>query len=128
MGKITFDADDFLTSLEQYDETVKDGLKTELKKCALAVQRDTKKNLVLNDSVDTGHLMRSITTDLSNIEKYECEVGTNVEYAGFVEYGTYRSKAKPYLRPAFVDNTKKLVQKTKKILGGKWWISYCKKS
>ena len=33
MGKLTLYVEDFLASLEQYDETVKDGLKTELKKC-----------------------------------------------------------------------------------------------
>jgi hypothetical protein len=27
-------------------------------------------------------------------------VGTNVEYASYVEYGTYRMAAQPYLRPA----------------------------
>jgi hypothetical protein len=36
--------------------------------------------------------------------------------------------ARPFLRPAYHTNTKKLIQKVKNILGGKWWISYCKKS
>ena len=64
MGKLTLYVEDFLASLEQYDETVKDGLKTELKKCALAVQRDAKKET----PVDTGRLRGSIVTDTSNIE------------------------------------------------------------
>jgi len=31
-------------------------------------------------------------------------VGTNVEYAAHVEYGTVRMGAQPYLRPAFDHN------------------------
>lgn len=27
-------------------------------------------------------------------------VGTNVDYAAYIEYGTYRMQAQPYLRPA----------------------------
>jgi HK97 gp10 family phage protein len=115
LGKLTLYVEDFLASLEQYDETVKDGLKTELKKCALAVQRDAKKET----PVDTGRLRGSIVTDTSNIEKYECEIGTNVEYAPYVEYGTYKMNGKPFLRPAYHTNTKKLIQKVKNILGGK---------
>lgn len=48
--------------------------------------------------VDTGRLRNSITH-----EQYDTDteiVGTNVEYAPFVELGTRRQKAQPYLRPA----------------------------
>lgn len=47
--------------------------------------------------VDTGRLRSSIshtTTDDSAI------IGTNVEYAPYVELGTSKRKAKPYLAPA----------------------------
>ena len=119
MSSFTLEVEKFQKSLEEYDEYVREELKAQLKKCALAVERDSKINLVLNDSVISGTLKNSIVTDLSNIEKFECEVGTNIEYAWYVEYGTYRSREKPYLRPAYHTNTKKLVTKIKKILGGK---------
>ena len=35
---------------------------------------------------------------------YTVHVGSNVDYAQHVEYGTKRSKAKPYLRPALQQN------------------------
>jgi HK97 gp10 family phage protein len=34
-------------------------------------------------------------------EKEETFVGTAVQYAPYMEYGTYRSDAQPFLRPAF---------------------------
>lgn len=47
--------------------------------------------------VDTGNLRNSITHETK--EKYT-QVGTNVEYAVYVEMGTRKMKAQPYLRPA----------------------------
>ena len=47
----------------------------------------------------TGNLKASIT--YVPIKKFLWGVGTNTEYAPFVEFGTYKMKAQPYLRPAF---------------------------
>lgn len=49
--------------------------------------------------VDTGRLRNSIT----HVTRYgakEVYIGTNVEYARFVEEGTRTQKPQPYLRPA----------------------------
>jgi len=40
----------------------------------------------------------------------EVWIGTNVEYGPYVEYGTRRSKAYPYLRPAFDMNRKNVAK------------------
>ena len=48
--------------------------------------------------VDTGNLRNSITHAQED-EKTEV-IGTNVEYASYVEFGTVKMKARPYLRPA----------------------------
>ena len=53
--------------------------------------------------VDTGNLRNSIT-HTSGEEQTEY-IGTNVEYAPYVEMGTSRTKAQPYLRPAIEDHT-----------------------
>lgn len=52
--------------------------------------------------VDTGRLRNSITNAVSGNTAY---IGTNVEYAAFVELGTSRMKARPYLRPAATEHT-----------------------
>lgn len=48
--------------------------------------------------VDTGNLRNSITHQQED-EKTEI-IGTNVSYAPFVELGTVKMKARPFLRPA----------------------------
>lgn len=84
-----------------------------------------KKALTAQGAVDTGLLRNSITFAISggdaNISDYKANrgdgtgsysgsipdekdkavyIGTNVEYAAYVELGTTRTKAKPYLKPA----------------------------
>ena len=63
--------------------------------------------------VDTDRLRASIT--VKNVGKFVStfrsltgqsamityQVGTNVEYAKFVEFGTQRQRPQPYLRPAY---------------------------
>lgn len=52
--------------------------------------------------VDTGRLRNSITHTQDAVFAY---IGTNVEYAPYVELGTSRQKAQPYLRPAATEHT-----------------------
>ena len=55
--------------------------------------------------VDTGLLRSSI---LPVVESWaEAYVGTNVKYAIFVEYGTRKTKAQPYLEPAFLEGKRR---------------------
>ena len=95
--------------------------------CGGKAESYAKQNLRDNDSVDTGLLRNSVTFarggKKANIDSYSANkggasgsysgnapsdgigektvyIGTNVEYAPFVELGTVRSTAKPYLRPA----------------------------
>lgn len=51
--------------------------------------------------VDTGRLRSSITNDHDDTSVI---VGTNVEYAPYVEYGTSRQRAQPYLKPSVQDH------------------------
>ena len=146
MGKNNFfvDASAFLESLIKYDTQTRKELQDVLIKATLAIERDAKNNLTQNGSVDTGRLRFSVYSDISRAKFLETEVGTqlskvgrrsykssrgkgeknkrwntNVEYAPYVEYGTCRSKAKPFLRPAYNKNIEKMNKKIKKILGGK---------
>lgn len=49
--------------------------------------------------VDTGNLKNSLRSDFVS-DGYTGIVGTNVEYAAYVEFGTVRMSARPYLTPA----------------------------
>lgn len=67
--------------------------------------------------VDTGNLRGSIThgVDAGGNAVY---IGTNVEYAPYVELGTSRQEAQPFLRPAASEHGEQYRQVLKKALGG----------
>ena len=54
-------------------------------------------------NIDTGRLINSITHLVQDDSAY---VGTNVEYAAYVELGTHLSRPYPYLVPAARDHAK----------------------
>ena len=75
--------------------------------------------------VDTGRLRGSITWQTirsgskagdaqDEISKPrardEVHIGSNVEYAQHVEYGTRRTRAQPYLRPALMNNKARITR------------------
>lgn len=49
--------------------------------------------------VDTGNLRNSITHQVS-LSEDGVYIGTNVEYAPYVELGTVKKKERPFIRPA----------------------------
>jgi HK97 gp10 family phage protein len=59
----------------------------------------------LRTPVDTGRLRGSIA---SKVDGDKAIVGTNVEYAPYVEYGTGKMRAQPYLRPSIDYNRSNL--------------------
>lgn len=63
---------------------------------------------------DSGRLRDSIT---HRVNGDVAIVGTPVEYATYVEYGTVRMKAQPYMRPALDDNRKTLRRMFRDIIG-----------
>ena len=79
--------------LNEADRLIKD----KLTQSALLVERTAKQ--ICN--VKTGTLKRSITHE---VEARRAIVGTNVEYGPFVELGTNKMSARPYLRPALEQN------------------------
>lgn len=67
--------------------------------------------------VDTGNLRGSITHEVDAGDN-AVYIGTNVEYAPYVELGTSRQKAQPFLRPAASEHGAQYRQILKKTLGG----------
>ena len=80
-----------------------------LEKCGLVAEGYAKRLC----PVDTGRLRNSITHTTRSEPGPVAYVGTNVEYAPYVELGTKRTKAQPYLKPAIanhVDEYKQIIQ------------------
>ncbi len=66
--------------------------------------------------VDTGRLRNSIThqQESENVEV----IGSNVSYAAFVELGTSKMSARPFLRPAAEGHAAEYAAILKSFLGG----------
>lgn len=77
-----------------------DAVERALTRIGLAAEGYAKKEC----PVDTGNLRNSITNEVVQSEK-AVYIGTNVEYAAYVELGTVRTKAKPYLKPAATEHS-----------------------
>jgi len=90
----------FKVDLDKIDRKTKKDLREATASAAKKISDQAKRNLTVNKSVVTGTLRRSMTFVFYKRDCY-AEIGTNVEYAPFVEFGTCRMKAKPYLRPAW---------------------------
>lgn len=82
-------------STDEFLKSAKDGM-------AIHVEGPAKRNT----PIDTGRLRNSEATV---IEGEQVITGTNVEYAPFVEFGTSRQSAQPYLRPAWDEGKSKVV-------------------
>lgn len=77
------------------------------------VESSAKQNLESMGAVKTGKLKDSITheTDRNNLS---VEIGTSVEYAEFVEFGTVKMGPRPFLRRALYENEKEIINLIKK--------------
>lgn len=98
------DFDNMIDDLLDFHEDVFDLVE----ESAYKVEGDAKRNA----PVDTGRLKGSIDTEVNrNKSSIHTEVGTDVEYADSVEYGTSKQKAQPFMVPAFDREIRKLEKK-----------------
>ena len=86
------------------------AIQKSLKSAAILVEGEA----ITRTPVDTGNLRGSMTHDVG---KNEARVGTNVEYAPYVEFGTSDMAAQPYLRPALDENTRKITSLISDVIG-----------
>lgn len=84
----------------------------EVRRAALEVQAGAKQRA----PVDTGRLRNSIAVEIS-AEGTSAQVGSNVEYAGYVEHGTRRNRAQPYLFPAYEEAMPRFFSRLRRELG-----------
>jgi len=93
--------DDFTNLINQLgslEGRIKNSIKEAVKINALEAEQKAK----LLCPVDTGHLRRSISTEINETtDKILVDVLTNVEYGSYVEYGTSRQPAQPFMKPAY---------------------------
>ncbi len=68
---------------------------------------------------DTGRLASNIITLLPSGSSIEGQVGTNIEYGTFLEFGTSRMAARPWLMPSFEKAKVNVAKEVKQRFEGK---------
>lgn len=100
-------------NLKKINKKVKTDIEEALTNSALIVERDAK----INAPVDTGRLRSSITHKENDYgsDNPSVEIGTNVQYAEAVEYGTSKQSAQPFLFPAYSGNKQRILKEFAKV-------------
>lgn len=91
---------------DKIKEIAQQQLLRALEAVGLQAEADVKKTMAHYSPkpiVDSGRLMNSISHSVDESDNTAI-VGTNVEYASYVEYGTSKTKAKPFLKPTIQEN------------------------
>lgn len=119
--------EELMSKLESMQGNSLEALKKGVGRACARIQADAKSNC----PVDTGRLRASITTNVqTDGDTVIGIVGTNVEYAPYVEFGTGQAgdqsvehrqdfkgrPAKPFLYPAFKSNKEKIKNDIKDTL------------
>jgi HK97 gp10 family phage protein len=86
---------------KEREKEIIDGLQKGLEKAGLIVERQAKINVTQSPpkhpQVQTGRLRASIT---HNVSPGEVEIGSNVVYSKYLEFGTSKMSPHPFLFPA----------------------------
>lgn len=78
-----------------------EAVRVALVKIGLLAERYAKEALTEQKAVDTGRLRNSVSNQHDENTVY---VGTNVEYAPYIEFGARSMPPRPYLKPAIADH------------------------
>lgn len=79
------------------------------------IAKDMEKDAKLNCPVDTGKLKNSIGSETSTVGKRTTiKLYAKADHAKYVEYGTSKMPAQPFLAPAFNKNKDNVTRKIRK--------------
>lgn len=107
--------DQAIKDVKKFAFIKREAIRIAVKNAALDVERTAKEFV----AVDTGRLKSSLQTDLSALLAgltFSAIVGSPVKYAPFVEFGTRKMHAQPYLYPAWLLGQADLIARVAIIL------------
>lgn len=102
---------DLIDNLKTIGDEVVDAVFSEIEATALEIETEAK----LNCPVDTGNLRASIKAIMDR-KAFAAGVFTPVEYAPYVEFGTSRQQAHPYLYPAYFAGIGRLMRNLENVM------------
>ena len=94
------------------ESILKEKLKTALVDSAEILENKVKNNA----PVKTGALRKSIATSTEDLNNLSVRVGTDIKYAPFVEFGTFKQSANPFFRSAVKESKNKMLAKFRNII------------
>lgn len=103
-------ADNLKTKLRSWLNNSRKDVGAAVAETLLEIESDAKRYA----PVDKGLLRSSIAANVEG--KYAGSVTANANYAIHVEYGTWKMKPQPFLRPAFANNKAKFLARLKAAL------------
>jgi HK97 gp10 family phage protein len=98
---------------KEREKEILDSLQKGLEKAGLIVERQAKINVSQSTGhpqVVTGRLRSSIT---HNVSPGEVEIGSNVEYSKYLEFGTSKMPPYPFLFPAVESSKSQIIEALK---------------
>lgn len=96
---VTFSGDkELLNALEKMART--EVYKEVIQKNGAALQRTAQRKAVFKKGYSTGATKRSIKLDLAS-NGLRAVVKANTDYSGYLEVGTRKMEAQPFMQPAF---------------------------
>lgn len=100
--------------LKKIKKTVSNDIEQALVNSALIVERDAK----INAPVDTGLMRSTITHNLGNEDTNNpyVDIISPTEYSKYVEFGTSKQPAQPFLFPAYNNNKQKILKEIAKAM------------
>jgi HK97 gp10 family phage protein len=109
--------------LRDFGHNAETAVEKALLKGAMQIVADAKKELTdgPNKALDTGFLRASLTQQLhKNAGNPYAIVGSNVEYAPYVEFGTSKMAARPFLRTAIEKNIAEIKKEIAQAVREAW--------
>ena len=110
---------EFTSNLSQFQAQFSNAQRQTLEAIGQYVEGESKLRCPVGQYDDGrvgGNLRSSIKNSINGDNSVD--IGTNVEYAGYVEKGTSKMKAQPYLTPAVEENKSNIEMIARQIFGG----------
>lgn len=85
------------------EDEVDEAVERALEMIGLQAEKYAKQALTNQGAVDTGRLRNSVTHQVIMLLE-AVAVGTSVEYAPYIEFGTRKMSARPFIKPAVEDH------------------------